>query len=81
MHLGRGEPDAVVLGHRLQHVGDQPLRVHRGERLRRHRVGHAAQDRMTEARDLEDRHAVSLADRTGGDKEAARRDTLVRSGV
>ena len=56
--LRRGEADALVLVHGLDHVVDEPLDVGRADGLLRHGAGGGADDGVSDARDLQDGHGI-----------------------
>src|SRR6185312_89822 len=58
--LRRGEADAVILGHRVQHVVDEVLEYRMLDVGRGQRPGFGTEDRMPHVRDFQNRHASSI---------------------
>ena len=56
VHLRRGEADAVILGHRLDHVVDEPLNRCAQQPGPIERAGSTAEHRVPHARHLENGH-------------------------
>jgi hypothetical protein len=52
VHLVGGQPRAIVLTHRFDHVVDEPLDFGGTDMLGGHRPRHLAQDRVAEPGDL-----------------------------
>jgi hypothetical protein len=60
VHLRTGQPDAVILAHRLDHVVDQFLHRRRRDVFRIEGLGLGPQDRVAKARHFQDRHVERI---------------------